>query len=353
LALARPFDNTRPYTGGNASICENREFMMLNDVEGYNYHEDIALAAHKSNPQRVMIFTESKPGENDQLNTWKLVKENPWITGCFVWSACEYIGESWSGWVGLNGENAAWPSYAAACGLIDITGFPKGGQFYRRVMAGASPIEINVLEPLPEGRRYIRNPWSWPNEYPSWGWAGFEGDKLKVKVITHAPAVRLKLNGKVVGTGKTGADGIDVVFDVNYEPGELLAEGLQDGKVVCSTKLISPGKPVALRLVADRPTITTQNNDLAYVSVEVVDAAGRLVMQDRHQLRLSVEGVGALEACGTGYSKDVHSFRNPEGINTWRGRALAIIRPSGTPGAITIKARSETLGTAELKIESK
>jgi len=237
--------------------------------------------------------------------------------------------------------------------LIDITGFPKGGQIFRRVMAGASPIEINVSEPLPEGQQYARKGWSWPTEYPYWGWDAFEGKTLDVKVMTYAPEVRLTLNGKVIGTEKRKANQLQCSFEVPYENGILMAEGLENGKVVCSTKLESPGKPAKLRLVADRNPITTNNNDLSYVSIEVVDAQGRLVMDGRHSIHLSIEGEGSLYGCGNGYHKDVYSFRNPEKMTTWRGRAMAIIRPSGKPGTVKVHVMSDELGTAELDIVSK
>ncbi len=350
LAIARPIDSTRPFTGGTATISDRTEYMSHYDVQGYNYREDIALANHKKFPAWVMIGTESNPGEKGQLSTWNFVQEHPWFTGCFVWSAFEYIGESWSGWVGMQGEEAGWPSYAAACGLIDIAGFPKGGQVYRRVMAGASPIEINVLEPLPEGQRYARKGWSWANEYPSWDWDGFVGQKLDVKVITHAPEVRLKLNGKVVGTGKTAKNRIHVGFKVPYEPGELVAEGLENGKVVCTTTLTTPGKPAALRLVSDRGAITSSDNDLAFVSIEVVDDRGRLVTQGRHSVSVAVSGDGSLAGCGSGYHKDVRSFGNPDNMQTYRSRAMAIVRPKDATGKITVTAHSAEFGDAVLEI---
>lgn len=350
LDIARPIDSTRPYTGGSARISENTAFMGLYDVAGYNYREKLALQHHQEFPQWTMIGTESNPSERDQFRTWQFVQEHSWFTGCFVWSAFEYIGESWSGWVGFKGEEAGWPSYAAACGLIDISGFSKGGQVYRRVMAGASPIEINVLEPLPNGKEYGRKGWSWPNEYPYWGWDGFEGKPMEVRVISYAPEMRLLLNGKEVGRKQRDPNRLHVSFRVPYEPGELVAEGLEDGKVICSTRLESPGKPVALRIVSDRNPITQHNNDRAYVSVEVVDAKGQLVMQGRHRIQIRLSGAGEIEGSGSGSHKDIYSFGNPDRIDTWRGRAMAIIRPTAE-GIIQIEATSEQFDTTQLAVE--
>ena len=344
------WDTTLPVTGGTAQAFDRYKYLGLYDVKGYNYREDKIDQNYKIHPEWIVICTESFPSGNAQLNTWNFVNERPWVTGSFVWSAFEYIGESWSGQVTLNGEEAGWPSYAAACGLIDITGIPKGGQLYRNVINGASDIEVLVLEPPPAGRSYQNKPWSWPKEYPYWGWEGLEGKPMEVKVVSRAPEMRLKLNGKVIGTGTTSKDSISNVFKVPYEPGELVAEGLKNGQVVCSKTLTTPGKPVALRLTSDRSPITAHGDDLAFVSVEVVDAKGQPVMAGRHNVRYKVDGAGTLEACGNGLHTDVHGFRNPDAGTTWRGRSMAILRPAGTPGEIRLTVESDDFPPAQLKV---
>lgn len=355
LAEAKRWDDTRPYTGGSAKATDKLRFMGLYDVKGYNYRLNVVEKNEKNFPDWVAIGTENNPvgeGDEGQLATWNFMNDRSWFTGSFVWSAFDYMGESWSGWVGMKGEDAGWPYFAAACGLIDLTGFPKGGQFYRRVINGTSPIEINVLEPLPEGKTYTyaRKAWSWPTEFPYWGWTGYEGKKVEVRVVTRAPELRLTLNGTIVGTGKTTKDWIDVVFSIPYQPGELVAEGLQDGQVVCRRALVSPGKPVALRLTSDRPTLTTNGNDLAFVTVAVVDAQGRQVMDGHHTLHFQVTGDGTLAACGNGDHKDVHSFRNAEACRTWRGQSLVILRPSGKSGQITLTASGDDLPSTQLTL---
>ena len=168
---------------------------------------------------------------------------------------------------------------------------------------------------------------------------------MEVKVVAYAPKARLKLNGKTVGTQEVDPENIHTVFKLPYEPGTLVAEGLDEkGRVICSTELVTPGKPLALRIVPDRAPITTHNNDLAYVSLEVVDADGNLVMQDRYDVSVSIEGPAEILGCGSGFHKDIYSFGNPEGMKTWRGRAMLILRPTGEAGNVTIKVESEAFG---------
>ena len=352
IAESKRWDNTRLFTAGNNLRAAGMpEYMKLYDVKGQNYAENVVLDNHAKFPDWVMIGTESSPSAKTLLLDWNMIHDNPWFTGTFVWTALEYIGESNVGWYGLDGENPGWPSYAAAGGLIDIIGYAKGGQLFRNVVSEISPIEINVLEPLPEGRTYkMVNQWTWPMEYPNWSWPGFEGKPVEVRVMSRAPQVRLLLNGQEVGTGTTSKENIDVVFKIPYQPGELVAEGLLEGKVVCRKILNTPGKAVALRLISDRSSITASGNDLAFVTVETVDAKGQLVQTGKHELKLQASGEGTLEACGNGNHKDVYSFRNPQACATWHGRELAILRPTGKAGKITLTVDSSDFPTAQLEI---
>lgn len=93
------------------------------------------------------------------------------------------------------------------------------------------------------------------------------------------------------------------------------------------------------KAIADRATINADRDDLSYVTVEVVDAAGNRVPDSRERLTFSVSGdsVGEIQAVGTGDPTDVSSFHQKERV-TFQGRAVAILRPSRPtkPGTITL-----------------
>ncbi len=353
------WDAARPYTsglgGGDYEMTNMFGYLALTDVKGHNYTEEAFGRFNKLHSDWVQISTESNPDIEVMPKVWNQQEENPYLIGSFVWSGFEYIGESWSGWVGLKGEKVGFPSYAAGCGLIDITGYPKCGQLFRNVINGASKIELLVLEPLPAGSEYARQGWSNPNEYPCWDWPEFVGKLIDVRVVCRARELRLKLNGKVVGsfTNVPDASGYlrtDHVFKVPYEAGELLAEGLENGKVLFSKRIFTPGKPVGFRLTSDRSPITTSRSDLAYINVEVVDAKGNLVQTGRYNVSYKIKGAGVLEACGNGYHKDIYSFRNPANGTTWHGRSQAILRPTGQPGEITLTVESRDFPSKSLTI---
>jgi beta-galactosidase len=145
------------------------------------------------------------------------------------------------------------------------------------------------------------------------------------------------------------ADKYMAVFEVPYQPGELKAFALENGKEVANKVLKTPGEPAAIRLIANRNKIKADRNDLAFVKIEVIDVNGQLVPQDSVMVKLTLSGNGELVASGNANPKDMASVNRTQ-INTYRGKALAIIRPSGS-GNVKLMAESQGLKTGELIIQ--
>jgi len=329
-------------------------FALL-EVGGYNYMDVRYRPDHSEFPQRIMIGTESYPIAAWRM--WQAVEQCPWVVGDFVWTAFDYLGESGIGHSRLDDEpggfGRSWPWFNAFCGDIDICGFKKPQSLYRDVLWRRSPLEILVHTPIPPGRTEKLSDWGWPDELPSWTWPGQEGKPMRVAVYTRCEAVRLELNGKEIATQLLGPDSkLTARFEVPYTAGELRAIGLTGGKKVASLALRTAGPATRLRLIADRPRIRADRNDLCYVTVEVTDAAGNLVPTAALPVRFAVEGAGELAAVGSGNPKLPESFRQPH-RTTDQGRCLAILRPRGNPGVIRLRAETEGLKPATLRIRTR
>jgi beta-galactosidase len=322
-----------------------------------------------------MFASESFP--TDAYDSWKPAEKFPYVIGDFVWSAMDYIGEVSIGSATIVPEAkktifkmpaelklpagvnifdimgkmpSNWPYFISGCGDIDITGEKKPQMFYRDVLWDNSKLEINVHAPIPAGYAENMSGWGWPNEWPSWNWKGNKGKPLQVRVFTKSSHVRLELNGKIVGEKDllTG-DKYIAVFDVPYEPGELKAIASDNGRETSIKILKTTGEPYAINLFADRDKIKADRNDLSFVKIEVVDAHGLLVPQDSIKISLTLTGSGELAASGNANPKDMASVNKPV-ISTYKGKALAIIRPTGTEGSVKLKAESQGLKTGELMI---
>jgi beta-galactosidase len=298
-----------------------------------------------------MVGTESFPSELDAV--WRLIERRPYVIGDFVWTAMDYLGEAALGRTGLASDTFGhdeYPWFAAYCGDVDLIGQQKPQSLARDVIWGLSAVEITVQRPLPEGKREEPSYWGWQDELQSWTWPGAEGKSLTVSIYTRADQVRLELNDRVIAdkalTPETSAM---ARIPVPYEPGRLVATAFQAGRQIGRRVLETAAAAAALRLKVDRPRIAASRNDLAHVTVEVVDAAGRLVPDAVHVLRASLTGAIELAAFGNANPRGVASFRQPV-AKTWHGRALAIVRPTGRMGTATIKVEAEGLKSARVRI---
>jgi beta-galactosidase len=355
-------DSTRPVT---QAICNDwgqvtRNWDTLSDpaftyldVGGYNYLPNKYESDHARHPERVIMGTESYP--KDFYDYWALVEKHPYVIGDFTWTAMDYLGESGIGHSVLTSSGRdpffmPWPWYNAWCGDLDICGFKKPQSYYRDVIWRRSQIEMAVHSPVPSGLSERVSGWGWPDEEQSWNWPGQEGKPLQVAVYSRCDIVRLELNGQVIGEKPvSAANKLTARFDVPYAPGELKAVGLIQGKAIAEKILKTSGAPKKLKLIADREKIRADRNDLSYVTVEIVDAAGQRVPSAEISVRFTVTGAGELAAQGSATPNEPASFKVPV-CRTFQGRCLAILRPLGKPGVIQLRAEADGLEPARTTV---
>ena len=75
---------------------------------------------------------------------------------------------------------------------------------------------------------------------------------MQVFVYSRAQKVTLELNGKIIGEQMVQPNNITAQFDVPYEPGTLIAKSYNNDKENSADTLSTIGKPVAIRLNADK-----------------------------------------------------------------------------------------------------
>jgi beta-galactosidase len=155
--------------------------------------------------------------------------------------------------------------------------------------------------------------------------------------------VKLELNGKIIAEQTVPDSSITASFEIEYQTGTLIARGFDNGKETGSSTLSTTGKPVGVRLVADRRTIKADLNDLSYVSVEIVDEKGNVVPYvDDLEVTYQLTGNATIAGVGNGNPADMSSFQQNH-KKVYQGRGLVIIRSKGTPGKIILKAQAKGL----------
>ena len=320
------------------------------DIVGYNYMMHKANTDHERVPARVMMQTESYP--NDAWQNYERAMSHPYIIGDFVWTGLDYIGESGIGrWYyegDVEGEHyhrPLYPWHAAYCGDVDLTGLRKPISHYRAMLwQGGEPIYIAVKEPDGYQGKVKTTLWgTWPT-FESWNWPGWEGKDITFEVYSREPSVSLYLNDSLVGQQPTSE--MKATFTLPYTPGTLRAEAGSS-----KTLLSTAGKPVALRLTADRTQLAADGQDLAFVTVEVIDAEGRVVPTASNKLTFKVEGAGDLLAAGNADIKDEDPYYDSS-HHAWKGRALCVVRTKQKPGRIRLTVSSPSLSSARVTLNT-
>lgn len=359
-ARVRQVDPSRPVTAGICGSWDDETgwrdmdklFASL-DVCGYNYQLDTYRQDHEAFPERIMIATESFPPR--QYDYWKAVEDLPYVAGDFVWTSLDYLGEAGIGRVYPDGDQAghvpSWPWCHANCGDIDLCGLKRPQSHYRDVMWGraAAPF-IGVHPPADGDREMVCSPWGWHDLQVSWTWPGLEGQTLKVDVYSDADEIELLLNGDSLGRVPVGAEvKLAAGFEVAYRPGELKAVAYRNGQSSEAAVLQTAGPPTALRLLPDRTRLAADPNDLAFVAVEVVDAEGRAVPVAEDTICFTVLGPARIAAVANSNPRSLEPFRGNL-QSAWRGRCLAVVQPTGTPGAVTLRATADGLDNTAIDI---
>jgi beta-galactosidase len=141
-------------------------------------------------------------------------------------------------------------------------------------------------------------------------------------------------------------------------PGILRAEAVDEqGTPIAEMNmgrntLHTAGEPYAIRLVADRTTIKADGQDLAFITVEVVDKHGVVCPNATNELSLSVQGPGTLAAFGNADIKELGSTVDAV-HNVWKGRALAVLRSSMKKGGCTLSVSGKGLRSQKVRVNVK
>jgi beta-galactosidase len=331
------------------------------DVSGYNYTESRYGMDHELHPQRVIVGSETNPAKI--ARNWELVREHAHVIGDFTWTGWDYLGESGIGRMQYGGGDAGdrgtgglmgtYPWITSNTGDIDITGFRRPVSYWREIVWGLrTDPYVAVRPPAHHGRSSsLRQAWCFTDGIASWSWPGHDGDPITVEVYVDADEVELLVNGEVAGRAAVGETHPFVAsIETTYAPGELTAVAFRGGAESGRCSLATASGPVELDARVDRDRIDASDRDLAYVDVALVDGNGNLQTGDDRAVTILVDGPAVLQGFGSGNPCTEETFGAPT-HDTYHGRALAVIRPTGD-GTITVTVSAKDCDDRAVTIES-
>ena len=322
------------------------------DLVGLNYAAARYELEAKNHPQRILVGSETYP--RDLAVNWTLVEKLPTVIGDFSWTATDYLGEVGIGRIRY-GERAQgfyseYPWVAAACCDIDLIGDRTAVSLWRERIWGRTAVPaIAVQDPNHYGEQQILSTWSWKSDATvSWTWPGCEGKPAIVEVMADADEVELFQDG--VSLGRKSAHETDrcyTTYEVTCRPGALRAVAYRGGEPCGETTLRSAGELAALTLACDRTSLAAGAQDIAFLTVTAVDAAGVHHTAAAAEIHVTVEGAGTLAALGTANPATEENFYDAH-CHLYHGRALAVLRAGQAPGDLTVTV--ETPGCAPQRL---
>ena len=374
-------DPTRPVTQGmdapDAVVNNNMAAVM--DVAGFNYRPHKYPENYKKLPQQIILGSETastvssrgvykfpvvrqsmKKYDDHQSSSydvehcgwsnlpeddWIWHEDNAWGIGEFVWTGFDYLGEP-------TPYYTDWPSHSSLFGIVDLAGLPKDRFYLYRSHWNRDEETLHVL--------------------PHWTWPGREGEVTPVFVYTNYPTAELFINGKSQGkrtkdlsvTAENSADSISMAefkrqkryrlmwMDTKYEPGTVKVVAYNEkGEAVAETEVHTAGKPSRIELSADRNVLSADGEDLAFVTVKVVDKDGNLCPDAAEKLKFKVSGALAYRAACNGDPTCLEQFHLPQ-MTTFSGMLVVVVQSKEVAGLGKLTVSGKGLKSASIEIES-
>ncbi len=352
--MVKELDPTRPVTAGcnEPGVYNNLFRAGVLDIIGYNYHEGDYPQVPVNFPGKPFVAAETTsslhtrgfyqmpsdsvrkepkqwwltydtphhmcsaydnmcaPWGNTHESAWIQVRDNDFISGMFIWTGFDYLGEPTPYW---------WPARSSHFGIIDLAGFPKDVYYMYQSEWTNTPV-LHL--------------------FPHWNWN--PGETVDVwAYYNQADSVELFLNQRSLGVSAKDSLKLHACWRVRYEPGTLVAVSYSKGKEFLRRSISTSGAPARLKLTSDRVILEAGGNDLAFVTVEVLDEKGNPVPYADDMVTFRLEGPASIAAVDNGSPISHEPFRAGY-RNAFHGKCLVVIRSGKTAGKIRLTALSES-----------
>jgi len=317
-------DPTRPVLAACdwSPFANQSGFMDTMDIAGYNYIDryfpGLYADEHKKYPGRILLGTETFA----DLKNWLSIRDNPYMTGEFLWVGIDYQGEA-----------VTWPRKGWEWGLIDLAGFEKTTYYIRQSYWTEKPM-VHIAVNLKKKDKF-----QWQRFNVASHWNFEKGSTDTVFVYSNCEEVELSLNNKSLGRKKVNKDTYYAQYLVEYKEGTLKAVAFNHSKKVAVHLLKTAGQPYQLKLIPEKETVEISKGELAYIAVEVTDKNGVRCPNAANNIRISVEGTGELVGLDSG-NQSSHEPYKTNNRNAWEGRILVTVKPTKS-GEIKVQAISD------------
>ena len=271
---------------------------------------------------------------------WRWQDDNDWVIGEFVWTGFDYLGEP-------TPYDGYWPSRSSYFGICDLAGLPKDRYYLYR---SHWQKEDHTIHLLPH--------WSWGKERrgevtPVYCYTDYDEAELFVNGKSQGRIKKVKedKNRRLNNKGFAEENRLDRYRlrwnDVKYEPGTLEVVVYDEKGNNCGKETVyTAGKPhhLVLDVWTQQPSsLKADGEDLAFVTVSLVDKRGTLIPDASDQLRFKVSGAGTYRAACNGDATSLEPFTEPA-MRLFNGQTVVVVQSSKQPGNLTLTVQDTERG---------
>ena len=371
--ICHQYDPSRPVTQGmdKAEAALKSGFAQVMDVPGFNYRVHkyyknieqlpqgfllgsetastvssrgvykfpVQVRASNNNPytdgQCSSYDTEYCSWSNLPDDDWKMQDDYSWVIGEFVWTGYDYLGEP-------TPYDTYWPSRSSYFGICDLAGLPKDRYYMYRARWNEQQHTTHLL--------------------PHWNWKGREGQVTPVYCYTDGVEGELFVNGKSQGrVRKDKSSRLDRYRlrwnNVKYEPGEIrVVTYNQYGDKVGEDVKRTAGEPAQMKFSVETPDhepiacmvegctdehnvlLNADGNDLAFITVSLLDKDGNECPLADDELTFEVKGAGTFKAACNGDATSLDSFTQPH-MRLFSGKLVIVVQSKAQKGDIILTVK--------------
>ena len=372
--LCHQYDPSRPVTQGmdRAEAALKSGFAQVMDVPGFNYRVHkyyknieqlpqgfllgsetastvssrgvykfpVEVRASNNNPyadgQCSSYDTEYCSWSNLPDDDWKMQDDYSWVIGEFVWTGYDYLGEP-------TPYDTYWPSRSSYFGICDLAGLPKDRYYMYRARWNEHQHTTHLL--------------------PHWNWKGREGQVTPVYCYTDGVEGELFVNGKSQGrVRKDKSSRLDRYRlrwnNVKYEPGEIrVVTYNRYGDKVGEDVKRTAGEPAQMKFSVETPDhepiacmvegctdehnvlLNADGNDLAFITVSLLDKDGNECPLADDELTFEVKGAGTFKAACNGDATSLDSFTQPH-MRLFSGKLVIVVQSKAQKGDIILTVKN-------------
>lgn len=371
--ICHQYDPSRPVTQGmdRAEDALKSGFAQVMDIPGFNYRVHkyyknieqlpqgfllgsetastvssrgvykfpVQVRASSNNPyadgQCSSYDTEYCSWSNLPDDDWKMQDDYSWVIGEFVWTGYDYLGEP-------TPYDTYWPSRSSYFGICDLAGLPKDRYYMYRARWNEHQHTTHLL--------------------PHWNWKGREGQVTPVYCYTDGVEGELFVNGKSQGrVRKDKSSRLDRYRlrwnNVKYEPGEIrVVTYNQYGDKVGEDVKRTAGEPAQMKFSVETPDhepiacmvegctdehnvlLNADGNDLAFITVSLLDKDGNECPLADDELTFEVKGAGTFKAACNGDATSLDSFTQPH-MRLFSGKLVIVVQSKAQKGDIILTVK--------------